>query len=52
MDVVPLFVHYSLWSYIKGGGKLKCCITGMFCSQTFMTLSEGGCISEFDSMQL
>jgi hypothetical protein len=29
----PLFAHSSLWQYIEGGSKLKCCRTGKYCSE-------------------
>jgi len=35
-DIAPLFFHRSLWQYIEGDPKWKYCITGDFCSLTFM----------------
>jgi len=41
LDRAPLFVHCSLWRYTAGGSKWKYCITGNFCSWTFMGATRG-----------
>jgi len=41
LDRAPLFVHCSLWPYTAGGSKWKHCITGNFCSQTFIGVMRG-----------
>ena len=33
-NIVPLFVHCSLWQYIEGACMLKYCVIGNFCSWT------------------
>lgn len=40
-DVAPLFVHGSLWQYIRGGDKSRYCIIGNFSSQTLIGTKSG-----------
>lgn len=40
-DIAPLSVHSNLWRHIEGGGILKYCIIGDFCSETLVGAEWG-----------